>query len=111
MSEPAWYLFALLPLMCLAGAHTAIDCWLANLPRPLPRRGRLVLAARWGFLAAVLIYAWLIDSHRVPYREQGIWLLFGMGLVLSVGLAAAVAVWVARPAGKGRKRGKKGKCP
>jgi hypothetical protein len=87
VSDLAWYLFALLPLVGLAGGHTAIDCWLYSLPRPLPRRGRVVLAARWSFLAGVLIYAWLIDSHRVPYSEPGIWVLLGAGGVLTLVLA------------------------
>lgn len=90
MNELAWYLFALLPLVGLAGAHTAIDAWLLGLPRPLPRRGRLVLAGRWGFLMGIPIYAWLIDSYRVPYREPGIWLLFGAGLGLTLLVAALV---------------------
>jgi hypothetical protein len=109
MSETAWYLVALLPLAGLAGAHTAIDRWLFAQPRPLPRPAVLVLAARWGFLTAVLVYAWLIDSRRVPYAEPGIWALFGAGCVLTVGLVAVLLGprWLR----KRRKRGKKGRRP
>jgi len=90
MSEFAWYVFGLLPLLVLAGGHAAIDRWLHNQPRPLPRRAEVVIAARWGFLAAVLVYAWLIDSRRIPYAEPGIWLLFGAGLGLTVITALVV---------------------
>ncbi len=87
MPDTLWYLLALGPVVALAWGHSAIDAWLFSLPRPLPRRGRLLLVARWSFLATVLVYAWLIDSHRVPYSEPGIWLLFGAGGVLTVVLA------------------------
>jgi hypothetical protein len=109
MTDTAWYLVALLPLVGLAGAHTAVDRWLFSQPRPLRGPAMGVLAARWGFLAAVLVYAWLIDSHRVPYSEPGIWALFGAGLLLTVGLVAAV-VLLPRRRRKRSKRGKKGKC-
>lgn len=87
-TDALWYLLAVPLVGVLAGAHTAIDAWLFNLPRPLPRRAALVLAGRWGFLAVVLVYAWLIDSHRVPYAEPGIWALFVAGGGLTVALAA-----------------------
>lgn len=103
MSELDWYLVGLVCVAVLAGAHTWVDRWLYAQPRPLPRPAELVLAGRWGFLAVVLVYAWLIDSHRVPYAEPGIWALFGAGGLLTVGLAA-VAWRRPRP---GRKRGRK----
>ena len=81
-----WELVALPLIAALALAHTAIDRWLFNQPRPLARRAVGVLAARWAFLATVLIYAWLIDSHRIPYSEPGIWGLFAGGMTLTVGL-------------------------
>jgi hypothetical protein len=65
-----------------------------------------VLAARWGFLAAVLVYAWLIDSHRVPYSEPGIWALFGAGLFLSVAGVVAALAWRPRGTKKRRKKGR-----
>jgi len=85
-----WYLAALPLILALAGAHTAIDWWLLSLPRPLPTRAVVVLAARWGFLAVVLIYAWLIDSRRVGYAEPDVWALFGTGGLLTVALVAVV---------------------
>lgn len=92
----AWYLLGAALALGLAGAHTWIDRWLFNLPRPLPRRAELVLAGRWGFLGVVLAYAWLIDSRRVAYAEPGIWLLFGMGVGLTVLGAALVLRWGGR---------------
>lgn len=63
--------------------HAHIECWLYNQPRPLSRTAQAVVNARWGFIATILICAWLIDSHRIPYAEPGIWLVLGLGLVLT----------------------------
>jgi hypothetical protein len=86
----SWYLFAAVLTLVAAGVLTGVDAWLMSQPRPLRLRALVVMAGRWGFFMSILMFAWLIDSHRVEYQEAGLWILIVVG-ALGAGLLKLAA--------------------
>ena len=93
MDDLHWYVLGAALVVALALLHTATDVW-AYTP-PFTRRKRVAVSVRWGFFSGVVVYAWLIDSRRVPYSEPAIWGLFGVGMLLT-----GLLTWLRRGRGK-----------
>lgn len=85
----SWYAFGLVAAVALAGVMTLTDAFIFDITHPNKRRKMVMLSARWAFVSSILLFAWLIDSGRVPYNEPAIWLLLGAGVSLSAGLFVA----------------------
>jgi hypothetical protein len=76
-----WYVLGGALVVCFSVLLTAADVWVFGLQAD--RRRVAALSVRWGFFSGVLVYAWLIDSHRVPYQEPAIWALLGVGMAVT----------------------------
>jgi hypothetical protein len=83
-AQMMWYWIALGIAAVGAWVNSRLDMWLYSLRPPFPLRARLAVSLRWGFICAILLFAFLIDSHRVPYSEMGLWLLLCGGALLVV---------------------------
>ena len=95
MSE--WYLVGLALVAVLASAHTTIDRWLFNLPRPLPRRAAWVLTGLGACSILVCVYACLLDRPPVPFEHAALSLPRTGGRVLSPAGHLALAAVRIRP--------------
>lgn len=81
-----WYLFAAFLVVVGACVMTRADVWLHG---PLGRAKTAVVGARWGFWLSVVMYAWLIDSRRIPFSDNGL-----TGFLLAGVALAALLAWV-----------------
>jgi hypothetical protein len=75
-----WYAFGLVLVVGFAVLLTAQDVWALGV---VGGRKVAALGIRWGFFSGIFVYAWLIDSHRVPYNEPAIWALLGAGMAVT----------------------------
>jgi amino acid transporter len=89
MDTLSWYAFGLVVAVALAAVMTITDAFILNVTSPNRRRKLVMLSTRWAFFCTILVFAWLIDSGRVPYNEPAIWLLLGAGIALSASLFVA----------------------
>jgi amino acid transporter len=81
--EVWWYIFAIAVVMATTPLIAGALRWALEPPRS--RRKSIALLEIVGFLVAILMFAWLLDSRRVEYHEWALWILLGIG-ALGVGL-------------------------